>query len=232
MSKSKKNKFDRKAMRRFAVACAFAYDFVLTEAKGAEILAQKEQEEKEIEKIEKQKHAPDSVIINKSLGNGTRRRTKISREEYESKYAEILDIVSKQEETTTPCEKKPFDKHAFIQDVCSARIEDETDEIVIFEDLPDYNDYLFPVVSGIIDNIDDIDDIISRNSTSWSIDRMKKTDLAILRLSVFELKYFGNIVPLEVSINEAVEIAKAEDEKSGYFVNGVLAGIVRELKAN
>ena len=84
-------------------------------------------------------------------------------------------------------------------------------------------------MNGVIENIGEIDGYIGRNLTGWSIDRIKRTDLAVLRVAVFELVHFRDTVPLEIAINEAVEAAKSSDLKSGAFVNGVLAGVVREL---
>ena len=61
---------------------------------------------------------------------------------------------------------------------------------------------------------------------SWKTDRMAKTDLAIIRLAVYEIKY-EDAIPDKVAINEAVELAKLYGEESSpAFVNGVLARIV------
>ena len=61
------------------------------------------------------------------------------------------------------------------------------------------------------------------------MDRIGKTDLAILRLAVYEIFYRDDI-PYKVSINEAVELAKVFcDESSTAFINGVLAGVIGSL---
>ena len=58
---------------------------------------------------------------------------------------------------------------------------------------------------------------------------MPKADLAILRLALAEIYYIDEI-PVSVSINEAVELAKKYGtEKSSKFINGVLGSAVREL---
>ncbi len=68
----------------------------------------------------------------------------------------------------------------------------------------------------------DLDELIGKYSKGWSSDRMSKVSLAILRLSVFELKYLED-VPMSVSINEAVELAKKYDsDDAPAFINGVL----------
>jgi len=71
---------------------------------------------------------------------------------------------------------------------------------------------------------------ISLYSKDWSFDRLAKVDLAILRVAVCEMLFFSDI-PRNVSINEAVDLAKKYgDSGSGAFVNGVLGGIYDELE--
>ena len=80
----------------------------------------------------------------------------------------------------------------------------------------------------IVANVASIDQKIEQNSTNWKISRMAAVDLSILRVSVAEILYDSG-VPLEVSINEAVELArKFGTEKSPGFVNGLLRSLVRE----
>ena len=68
----------------------------------------------------------------------------------------------------------------------------------------------------------DLDELIGKYSNGWSSERMSKISLAILRLSVFEMKYLDD-VPMSVSINEAVELAKKYDnDDAPAFINGVL----------
>ena len=60
------------------------------------------------------------------------------------------------------------------------------------------------------------------------LDRLSKVTLAILRLAVYEIKYLEDI-PDNVSVNEAVEIAKVYDiDDAPSFVNGVLSGVIKE----
>lgn len=76
----------------------------------------------------------------------------------------------------------------------------------------------------------EIDEKISEKARGWRLERLAKADLAILRIAVFELLYDED-VPNPVAINEAVELAKQYgEEKSGRFVNGVLASIEKEIK--
>ena len=71
--------------------------------------------------------------------------------------------------------------------------------------------------------LEEIDQMLSEKTTGWSLQRIGKVELAILRLAVYEM-LFDDTIPVSVAINEAVELAKkygAEDSAS--FINGVLA---------
>ena len=77
--------------------------------------------------------------------------------------------------------------------------------------------------SKIIEKSDEIDAKISEVSKGWTIDRIGKAELAILRLAVYEI-LFDDDIPASVAINEAVELAKRFGQESSYsFVNGILA---------
>ena len=68
---------------------------------------------------------------------------------------------------------------------------------------------------------------ITENITGWTIERIGKVELTILRLAVFEIKY-DDEVPVSVAINEAVELAKKYGQNdSSSFVNGVLAKLAK-----
>jgi len=96
------------------------------------------------------------------------------------------------------------------------------------ESLDDEKEYITTMLSNVIDNLDDIDEIILSNLKNWTLNRIAKIDLAILRLAICELKYAEEInTPVKVTINEAVELAKNygnNDSKS--FVNGLLAKVI------
>ena len=90
--------------------------------------------------------------------------------------------------------------------------------------------YIEQVVLGIAEKKDELDEKIKTYLKGWTMDRISKTDLAILRLAVYEMLYREDI-PCKVSINEAVELAKAFcEETSPAFINGVLAGVVNSLE--
>ncbi|MCR4590783.1 MAG: transcription antitermination factor NusB [Lachnospiraceae bacterium] len=83
-------------------------------------------------------------------------------------------------------------------------------------------------VEKILPLIPEIDELIEKHSDKWSVSRMGKVELSILRLAVYEIRY-DDSVPDKVAINEAVELAKKYgQDNAGKYVNGVLAGIVRE----
>lgn len=75
---------------------------------------------------------------------------------------------------------------------------------------------------------DEIDEKISKYSINWKLERMARTDLAIMREAATELLYIDD-VPSAVTINEAVELAKIYGtEKSTKFINAVLGKIAEE----
>lgn len=75
-------------------------------------------------------------------------------------------------------------------------------------------------------HLEEIDQIIKDNAKGWTIDRIGKVELTIIRLAIFEIR-FDDEVPAQVAINEAVELAKKfGPDKSAGFVNAVLAKLV------
>ncbi|WP_069649483.1 transcription antitermination factor NusB [Caloranaerobacter ferrireducens] len=89
-------------------------------------------------------------------------------------------------------------------------------------------EYLDRVFKHIIEKLSIIDSKIEKYSEGWKINRIAKVDLSILRLAIFEIMYMDDI-PVEVSINEALEISKKySTEESSRFINGLLGGFVKE----
>lgn len=84
------------------------------------------------------------------------------------------------------------------------------------------------IVAGVQANIEQIDSKIQNASLEWSIDRMPRVDLSILRISAYEILYRKDI-PVAVSINEAVDLAKLfSDERAPKFINGLLGKLARQ----
>lgn len=93
--------------------------------------------------------------------------------------------------------------------------------------VPEYLDLL---VNGVIKNQTAIDEEVQKYLENWSMARLAKTDVVIMRIAIFEMLYVPE-VPAKVALNEALEITKLySDEKSRKFVNGVLANIVNNLE--
>ncbi len=92
---------------------------------------------------------------------------------------------------------------------------------VIKENLEIDNKFVRDVVYGVIKNIENIDKIITKYLENWDLDRLGKTDKAILRLGTYEMLYYDT--PKVVVINEAVELAKKySDDKIVKLINAVL----------
>ena len=73
-----------------------------------------------------------------------------------------------------------------------------------------------------------LDDLIGRYSTKWKVDRLSRVAASLLRMAMAEILYVED-VPLSVSINEAVELAKKYGgEEDAPFVNGVLGAFARD----
>lgn len=100
-------------------------------------------------------------------------------------------------------------------------------EDVINENLEIDNTFVRKIVNGVLENIDNIDNIIKKYLDSWDLDRLGKTDKAILRMGAFEILYFDT--PNVVAINEAVSLSKKySDEKVSKLINAVLDKILIE----
>ena len=86
------------------------------------------------------------------------------------------------------------------------------------------------VIKGIEEHQQDIDDKIDEMAIGWRIDRMPKVDLSILRIAIYEMLYREDI-PASVSINEAVELAKAfGGDRSSAYINGMLGTLAKKIE--
>ena len=92
-------------------------------------------------------------------------------------------------------------------------------------------DYVERAVWGVFEKQAEIDGVIEQFLKGWTIERINKVDLALLRLSIYEMLSIDD-VPLGVAVNEAVDLAKEYgSDDSPSFVNGVLGGVSRAIKA-
>lgn len=100
-------------------------------------------------------------------------------------------------------------------------------EEVIKENIEIDNNFIKDIVYGVFDNIKSIDKTISKYLENWDLDRLGKTDKAILRMATYEILFFDT--PNIVAINEAIELSKKySDEKVVKLINAVLDKILDE----
>lgn len=117
--------------------------------------------------------------------------------------------------------------------------EADVEEVVItyLENFPEENvsdndkAFILSEVKGVCQTKESLDEEIAGAVKGWSLGRISKVDLAILRLAVYEIRFVPEI-PVSVSINEAVELAKKYSQSAARsFINGILGSIApREEK--
>lgn len=92
--------------------------------------------------------------------------------------------------------------------------------------------YAERLLRGVEEHREEIDDQLRTASENWTLSRMPAVDRALLRMAACEMLYVDE-VPLSVSINEAVELAKrfGGGDDSHRFVNGILGRIARGIEA-
>lgn len=108
-----------------------------------------------------------------------------------------------------------------------------TDKLDLFMENHEFQgdevDYIKRTVPDILDNLDLVDETIEKNLKGWTMARLAKVDRQILRIAVYEFLYKDDI-PEEVSINEAVEIARLySSDEAPKFINGILGTIYRSF---
>ena len=97
----------------------------------------------------------------------------------------------------------------------------------------EFDDFSLSLIYGVGKNIDEIDSIIKETVENWSLDRIAVIDRNILRIAIYEMLYEDDI-PLKVSVDEAIEIAKSLGQKDDTpkFVNGVLGKFLNKISKN
>jgi transcription antitermination protein NusB len=97
------------------------------------------------------------------------------------------------------------------------------------EDVPS-DPYLEKLVFGVLEHQVEIDQLITAQLEKWSLERLANVDRSVLRIAIFEMKYCSEEVPVNVILDEAIEIAKLYgDDQSSRFINGVLANIKQHM---
>ena len=109
--------------------------------------------------------------------------------------------------------QKELDKAEFFASTC------EEEEIA-------YNDFAKALFTGTCENIDEIDAKIKEHLHGWSIERVSRVSLAVMRLCAYELLFTE--LPVSIAINEAIEIDKKFDKDDApAFINGVLNALAK-----
>lgn len=107
--------------------------------------------------------------------------------------------------------------------------DEEEDLVSVGADIPEEDaEYIRTKYALIMEKITQIDDLISKAAKGWSVERIGKVELAILRLATYEMQ-FDDDIPVRVAIDEAVDLSKkfGQDGASS-FVNGILAGVLKQ----
>lgn len=114
--------------------------------------------------------------------------------------------------------EKIFDNEATISEIVATAKEAELIKI---------NSFAENTLNAVEEHFSEIDEIIETNSQDWTLARLPKVSLAILRLAVAEIKYIDD-VPNGVAVNEAVELAKKYGtNEDASFINGILGTIAK-----
>ena len=114
--------------------------------------------------------------------------------------------------------EKIFDSDATISQIIATAKEAELIKI---------NGFAESILNAVEENFTEIDEIIEEKSQDWTLARLPKVTLAILRLAVSEIKYIED-VPGGVAVNEAVELAKKYGtNEDASFINGILGTIAK-----
>jgi len=104
---------------------------------------------------------------------------------------------------------------------------DDADEYVVLNKRD--KQFMLTLLCGAWEKRNEIDAAIAENSKGWDVGRLSRVLHGIIRIAVYEMLYREDI-PISVSINEAVELAKKyeNEDKSSIFLNGVLSGVAKK----
>ncbi|GGI65848.1 transcription antitermination factor NusB [Enterococcus alcedinis] len=126
-----------------------------------------------------------------------------------------------------------FNQELTKKDAILHAIELEHEELMDEEQEHFVPKYLDLLVTGVCENKEEMDTIIQNHLRSgWTLKRLSKMNVTILRLALFEMLYVDN-VPNKVVLNEAIELTKIfSDDQSRKFVNGILSNVNNEIEAS
>ena len=92
--------------------------------------------------------------------------------------------------------------------------------------------YVLRAVTGTLDRVPQLDGVINNFLQDWTLERLNRVDLALMRLAIYEMLCEKDVPP-GVAVNEAVELAKDYgSDDSPAFINGVLGNVSRSLAAS
>ena len=115
--------------------------------------------------------------------------------------------------------EKIFDEESTISEIVEIAKENELIKI---------NNFAEALLKAVEDNSEEVDSVIEANLQDWTLSRLPKVSLAVLRLAVAEIKYVDE-VPNGVAVNEAVELAKKYGTSvDAAFINGVLGAVAKD----
>lgn len=138
------------------------------------------------------------------------------------------DVLSLENENNLEALLQEFEEESQLEKGFFIRLKEKLKKKM--QDFSSVEKFAKELVSKTIFELSKIDEIIEKFADNWSLERMATLDRAILRFSVCELLFFREI-PINVTINEAVELAKKySTERSREFVNGILDKIQKKLQ--
>ena len=106
----------------------------------------------------------------------------------------------------------------------------EFPELIQLANQQDVRTYALEILTKVSANRRQIDELLSESLIDWQIERLPRIDRDIMRIAIAEILYLG--LAEQVSVNEAVQLAKRYSGDEGYrFINGVLRRVVDKINA-
>lgn len=106
----------------------------------------------------------------------------------------------------------------------------EFPELIQLANQQDVRSYALQILTKVSANRVQIDELLSEALVDWQIERLPRIDRDIMRIAIAEMLYLG--LPEQVSVNEAVQLAKRYSGDEGHrFINGVLRRVVDKINA-
>lgn len=87
--------------------------------------------------------------------------------------------------------------------------------------------YVSSAFYGVVENLESLDSVIEKYAVGWKLSRISAVSLSVMRLALYEMLNIDD-VPVNVALNEAVELAKIYDtDEAPAFINGILNAAVK-----